>query len=156
VSALASGNSPSDHQGGCAESRAGYLRPASMASWARAFTKAFNAGLARAGTAAHFAKFESRCIDRLARNIGDLQDIVRTVQARGVEPRNGAASGRPVVTSSRAPRPTIRSPDQHGGIKDAAAGIHRRARERGGVAGVDAGAAAPAALCRGNQALSLC
>jgi hypothetical protein len=27
--------------------------------------------------AAHFAKFESRCIDRLARSIGDLQDIVR-------------------------------------------------------------------------------
>jgi len=61
----------------------------------------------------------------------------REVQARGVERRNDAASGRPVVTSSRAPRPTIRSPDQHEGIKDAAAGIHRS-----GVAGVDAGAAA--------------
>jgi hypothetical protein len=33
----------------------------------------------RLAPAAHFAKFESRCIDRLARSIGDLQDIVRTV-----------------------------------------------------------------------------
>jgi hypothetical protein len=36
----------------------------------------------RLAPAAHFAKFESRCIDRLARSIGDLQDFVRTVQAR--------------------------------------------------------------------------
>jgi hypothetical protein len=32
----------------------------------------------RLAPAAHFAKFESCCVDRLARSIGDLQDIVRT------------------------------------------------------------------------------
>jgi hypothetical protein len=48
----------------------------------------------RLAPAAHFAKFESRRIDRLARSIGDLQDIVRTVQARGAIPRGDRAAGR--------------------------------------------------------------
>jgi hypothetical protein len=41
----------------------------------------------RIAPAAQFAKFESRCIDRLARSICDLQDIVRAVQARGAIPQ---------------------------------------------------------------------
>jgi hypothetical protein len=44
--------------------------------------------------AAHFAKFESRWIDRLARGIGDLQDFVRTVQARGAIPQDGRTAHR--------------------------------------------------------------
>jgi DNA invertase Pin-like site-specific DNA recombinase len=51
----------------------------------------------RLAPAAHFAKFESRCIDRLARSIGDLQDIVRTVRARGATLK---ATEQPIDTST--------------------------------------------------------
>ena len=53
----------------------------------------------RLAPAAHFAKFELCCIDRLARSIGDLQDIVRTVQARGAILK---ATEQPIDTSTAA------------------------------------------------------
>jgi DNA invertase Pin-like site-specific DNA recombinase len=53
----------------------------------------------RLAPAAHFAKFDSRCIDRLARSIGDLQDIVRAVRAKGASLR---ATEQPIDTNTAA------------------------------------------------------
>jgi hypothetical protein len=46
----------------------------------------------RLAPAAHFAKFESRHVDRPAPCIGDLQDIVRTMQVRH-QPEGDAGGG---------------------------------------------------------------
>jgi DNA invertase Pin-like site-specific DNA recombinase len=53
----------------------------------------------RLAPAARFAKFDSRCIDRLARSIGDLQDIVRAVRAKGASLR---ATEQPIDTNTAA------------------------------------------------------